>query len=163
VVWTLCLKLTRQVPYHLSHELSPFLFLAVFQIGSCILPHYQPLRPTSDQTVTPYLIDWDGGLTNFLPGLASNHSLPKSLPFYKCTYTFLYLLMFFISISQVLQMSTLFLTEAYILLESNDRLTSTDMSKDLQINWTESGKERVWNTTTKKKSIYKSRLRMGRV
>jgi hypothetical protein len=66
-------RASRQVLFHLSHILSPFCF---YYFSSGVLFCSTLLTMASSACHHTQLICWDGGLTKFLSGLASNRATP---------------------------------------------------------------------------------------
>jgi hypothetical protein len=86
-IWTQGLIFARRALYSLSHTPSPFLALVIFPVESHVILPRADLRPHSSYLHLPHiagitdmpplpacLLRW--GLTNFLPGLASDHDSP---------------------------------------------------------------------------------------
>jgi hypothetical protein len=85
-VRTQCLKLDRQVLYHLTHICSPFLALVIFWMVSCIFclwpasEHNPPIYAshlvgTTDMYHHAQFVDWDGVLLTFWPSWPQTTSL----------------------------------------------------------------------------------------
>jgi hypothetical protein len=112
-IWTWGLQLAKEVLYHLnpillsSHPHQPFCALAIFQVGAHVFfqggPQTSILLPVAGITGVlhhSWLIDWDGILRTFCPGLpwsallplsagithVSHHAQPKAVLFIKFSF-----------------------------------------------------------------------------